>query len=163
MGATSSCLNDIANDDFAQILHIEDAKDDVEHDTDTDTDDDKCDYDESIHNERMPMLQSNTLQVPRIRTSHSDSSISCALNYADSTANTSNGNACLTVAAAPSSMSIIKNAGSDVSISFFLDRDDAGEAFDDEYTFANVNSNTLLEPTRKKSNVNVTFLLDEED
>lgn len=160
MGATSSCLNDIANDDFAQILHIEGAKDE-EHGTDTD--DDKCDYDESIHNERMPMLQSNTLQVPRIRTSLSDSSILSALHFADSTANSSNENAFLTVPSAGTpSMSVIKNAGSDVSISFFLDRDDAGEAFD-EYTFANVNSNTLLEPTRKKSNVNVTFLLDEED
>lgn len=163
MGATSSCLDDIANDDFAQILHIEDAKDD-EH-NDTDTDDDKCNYDESIHNERMPMLQSNTLQVHRIRTSLSDSSISCEQICADSIANSLNENAFLTVpssSAATPNVSAIKNAGSDVSISFFLDRHDAGETFD-EYTFANVNSNTLMEPTRKKSNVNVTFSLDEEE
>lgn len=155
MGATSSCINDIANDDFAQILHIEEVKGDDDSGTD-----------ESVgHAENIPMLKSK-LKIPNIRTSVSDNSLSHMLDLAESIV-TSNENSFLTIpsmgaAATAPNMSEMKASGSDVSISFFLDRDDAGEAFD-ENTFANVNSNTLLEPTRKKSNVNVTFLLDDQD
>lgn len=56
----------------------------------------------------------------------------------------------------------MKQSSSDVSISFFLDRDDNNETFD-ENTFANVNANALSEQTRQQSNSNVAFLLDDQD
>lgn len=177
MGATSSCINDIANDDFAHILHIEEVKNNGNNsETDTDTDEDdsdnKCDYERDMNpNEKMPMLKTRKapiLQIPQIRTSASNNNI-LDLESSSTAASSAHGESSflsvpgMGASSSTTNISEMKSSGSDVSISFFLDRDDAGEEYDDENTFANVNSNTLLEPTRKKSNVNVTFLLDDQD
>lgn len=155
MGATSSCINDIANDDFAHVLHIQEA-------SDHDSEEDDSDLEENA--EKVPMISvTNLLNVPQIRTSVSDNSISYVLDPTSDPAD-SNKHSFLNVPSANASSSAqnlaeMKSSGSDVSISFFLDRDDAGEAFD-ENTFANVSANT---PSRKRSNNNVTFLLDDQD
>lgn len=125
MGATSSCINDIANDDFVPILNIEEVPD-------VDNTDDYA------------ITNFNKLSVPSsIHESASDHSISNILDLFE--INQTNEN----VLAVPTSVNPteMKSSGSDVSISFFLDSEQCSDIYD-ENSFANVNSNILH---RKKS------------
>lgn len=149
MGATSSCINDIANDDFVPILNIEEFADEENDETNL------------IVNENLTIAQSsNMLSVPAIRTSSSDASISNSMLDFIGTNNELKENASLSVPHRRPSACELKSSGSDVSISFFLDREQINDMFD-EQTFANVNTNLLDDRNRKKSNANVTFQLDE--
>lgn len=113
MGATSSCINDIANDDFIPILHIEEVMKENNMETGF------------VENENM-------LSIPATHTSASDKSISNILDFlgTDDTIE----NSFLAVPLRTTSASELKSFGSDVSISFFL-----GTC--DENTSANVNTN----------------------
>lgn len=129
MGATSSCLNDIANDDFLPILRIE-----------------ECKSNDGQHLENVRKLSLNetgntSLPVPEICTSVSDNSISNILDLMD-TNNDPLEQKLLhkPIQATSSNIAEIKSSGSDVSISFFLDRENIGDAYD-EANFANVNTN----------------------
>lgn len=150
MGATSSCINDIDNDDFVPILNIEEYA----------NEDDEANL---IINNKSTMPRSSNdshlLSVPGIRTSASDNSISNMLDFIGNN-NELEENASLSVPLRRTSAGELKSSGSDVSISFFLDREQISDIFD-ENTFANVNTNVLDERNRKKSNANVTFQLDE--
>lgn len=146
MGATSSCINDIANDDFVPILNIEEFAEEENEGA------------ALIINETRAQ-SSNMLSVPAIRTSASDNSISNILDFLG-TNNEMKENTYLSIPRRRPSACELKSSGSDVSISFFLDREQIGDTFD-ENTFANVNTNVLDERNRKKSNANVTFQLDE--
>lgn len=161
MGPSSSCVNDIANDDFLQILHIDETSDV----------DDNIDDENRI--ERRPIIQinSNNLHVPQIRTSLSDTSICNLMDSANSgVINQARSNQNLSVPYGHRSNSLtvpgIRSAPSDVSISLFLDQH-SNEPFD-ENTFADVNTN-LLNPTRYRttsatsnaSNVSISHILDQ--
>lgn len=152
MDATSSCLNtcinDIANDDFVPILNIEEFAEEEEENEGA----------ALILNETIAQ-SSNMLSVPGIRTSASDNSISNILDFLG-TNNELKENSYLSIPRRRPSACQLKSSGSDVSISFFLDREQIGDTFD-ENTFANVNTNVIDERNRKKSNANVTFQLDE--
>lgn len=113
MGATSSCLNDIANDDFLPILHIEPLLDGMN-------------MSESTNYSRQ-LISSNTLTVPSIHISESGNSNSNILDIFDNNIETIE------------STREIKSSGSEISISFFLDREPMSDVFD-ENNFANVNS-----------------------
>lgn len=118
MGATSSCINDIANDDFIPILNIEDVADEENSAA--------C----GMNHNGLPLdvkARDSLLSVPMPNTTTTSTEM--------------------------------KSSGSDVSISFFLDRE-MDDTYD-ENNFANVNSNSLNTPYRKKSNSNVSFKLDE--
>lgn len=160
IGAASSNINDIANDDFAQILHIDEPKyDDNEYDDSENGD--------SENGENVPMIgsSSNSSLSPGIQMLVSDNSTPNLVDLADSNTNQTNptDNSFLTVQSnASDATTPMKQSSSDVSISFFLDRDDNNETFD-ENTFANVNANALSEQTRQQSDTNVTFLLDDQD
>lgn len=130
MGATSSCVNDIANDDFVPILRI-----------------DECESSNIKHFEderklSLNEIQKNTLSIPAIiRTSVSDNSISNILDLMDTNNETLEQTLLHISLQATSSSNIeMKSSGSDVSISFFLDRENIGDAFD-ETNFGNVNTN----------------------
>lgn len=140
MGATSSCINDIANDDFVPILHIEAV-----------SEEENC----SMHEVNTSTLPN--LTVPVIHTSASDNSISNILDLLDTKNETLEKTLLSVPLQASTSSSDMKSSGSDVSISFFLDRENIGEAYD-ENDFANVNNNLLSEQKKEKSNV--TFSLD---
>lgn len=135
MGATSSCLNDIANDDFVPILRIE-----------------ECESNNGKHSEdgrklSLIEIKNNSLSVPAIiRTSVSDNSISNILDIMD----TNNETLEQTLLSIPIPANEMKSSGSDVSISFFLDRENVEDAYD-EVNFANVNTN-LIERKKEKSN-----------
>lgn len=149
MGATSSCINDIDNDDFVPILNIEEYAD-------------ENDEAKLIINNNSSLPQSSNdsrlLSVPGIRTSASDNSISNMLDFIGN--NNEMRESTLSVPLRRTSAGELKSSGSDVSISFFLDREQISDIFD-ENTFANVNTNVLDERNRKKSSANVTFQLDE--
>lgn len=121
LGAASSCLNDIANDDFPQILRIEEASDDE---------------DDSHH---VPILQLNSknLDVPQMQMTVSTNSISNILDNAVDCQRIDDG----TYLDVPE----MKSSASDISISHILDQDSTTENFD-EHTFANVNTNALSSP-----------------
>lgn len=144
MGATSSCINDIANDDFVPILRIEEVAEDENKRPSQYADNRKLSVNE---------VRTNTLSVPTIRTSASDNSISNILDLFDTNKEALE-KSLLTVPMQASSTSLaeMKSSGSDVSISFFLDRENIGDAYD-ENDFANVNTNTLSEQKKEKSNV----------
>lgn len=148
MGATSSCINDIANDDFVPILNIEDYAEEENDGAAL-----------LINEDTATPRSSNMLSVPTIRTSASDNSISNILDFLG-TNNELKDNSLLSVPYRRPSAGELKSSGSDVSISFFLDREQMSDTYD-ENTFANVNTNVLDERNRKKSNSNVTFQLDE--
>lgn len=134
MGATSSCINDIANDDFIPILHIEEEM--KENNTETGF----------VENENM-------LSIPAIHTSASDNSISNILDFLGTNDTIEN-----SFHAVPSRTTELKSSGSDVSISLFLDTYvDAC----DENTSANVDTNISSNQNQKRSNSNVCFQLDE--
>lgn len=141
MGATSSCINDIANDDFVPILHIEAVSEEENS---------------SMHEVNTSTLPIN-LTVPVIHTSASDNSISNILDLLDTKNETLEKTLLSVPLQASTSNSDMKSSGSDVSISFFLDRENIDEAYD-ENNFANVNNNLLIEQKKEKSNV--TFSLD---
>lgn len=65
LGAASSSMNDIGNDDFAQILHIEETSSDSE---------------DSDNSESRPIIHKGTIKVPEIRMNNTDNSISHALD-----------------------------------------------------------------------------------
>lgn len=129
MGATSSCINDIANDDFVPILRIEESEPT------------NGKHFEDVRKLSLIETKRNTLSVPAIRTSLSDNSISNILDLMD-TNNETLEQTLLHVPGqtASSTTGEMKSSGSDVSISFFLDRENIGDAFD-EVNFANVNTN----------------------
>lgn len=80
IGAASSNINDIANDDFAQILHIDEPKyDDNE-------------YDDIENGENVPMIasSSNPLSSPGIQMLVSDNSTPNLVDLADSNTNQTN-------------------------------------------------------------------------
>lgn len=141
MGATSSCINDIANDDFLPILHIEEV----------------FEENNRPNNEDSTEVNSKNLSVPAIHTSPSDDSISNILDLLD---NEQMEGKLLTVPqqAATTKTSEMRSSGSDVSISFFLDRELSGDPYD-EFEFANVNSNVLSPQNSEHSN-RVKFSLD---
>lgn len=123
MGATSSCINDIANDDFVPILNIEEVSD----------------QDNKL---------SNRLTVPAIHESASDHSISNILELFESkNENTENSFLAVPTSINPTEL---KSSGSDISISFFLDGEQSSDIYD-ENSFANVNSNSLNVSHRKES------------
>lgn len=138
MGATSSCINDIGNDDFVPIVNIEEVSDE---ERETSTNEDVTNY--------------TKLSVPAIHQSVSDHSISNILDLFE-TNNDNTENSFLTVPATINSTEL-KSSGSDISISFFLDSEQNSDIYD-ENSFASVNSNSSH---RKKSNSNVSFTLDE--
>lgn len=145
-GAASSSLNDIANDEFTQILHIEEASDDGTSQIE-DTDDDA-----PIMERRL-----SSTSVAKIRSTLSN----------NSTANNTDGISGNFVAiSVPDTAAItMKPSSSDVSISLLLDADDddSNESFeDDDDTFGNANVNLLGNPTRKRSSTNASFRLDDE-
>lgn len=139
MGATSSNLNDIANDDFVPFIHIEE----ISEETSTKS---------NLSNERNS-TNTNALLLPSIHTSASDTSISNILDLMENN-NSSFDKPLLTV---PNNANEMKTSGSDVSISFFLDREYSGDGFD-ENSFANVNTNMLYD--QKSDKPNVSFSLD---
>lgn len=132
MGATSSCINDIANDDFVPILRIEE------------TSPIKGKHLEDIRKLSLNETRKNSLSlpVPAIRASHSDNSISNILDLMD-TNNEILEQTLLHVPVQATSNGVeiksMKSLGSDVSISFFLDRENIGDVFD-EMNFASVNN-----------------------
>lgn len=159
MGPTSSCINDIGNDDFPQILHIEEASDDDE--------DGKSD---SGTLDATPIIQlnSHTLFAPIMRTCASDNSISQILEKSNGNLNyqfTENEYVSLpsTTNELMPPATEMKSAGSDFSISFILDRDNLSENYD-ENTFANVNTNALGVPGSSMkealSDISISNLLD---
>lgn len=129
MGATSSCINDIANDDFVPILRIEESEPiNVKHSDD-------------VRKLSLIETKKNTLAVPAIRTSRSDNSISNILDLMDTNNETLEQTLLhVPVQTTSSNSADLKSSGSDVSISFFLDRENIGDTFD-EVNFANVNTN----------------------
>lgn len=129
MGATSSCINDIANDDFVPILRIEESEPiNVKHS-------------EDVRKLSLIETKKNTLAVPAIRTSRSDNSISNILDLMDTNNETLEQTLLhVPVQTTSSNSADLKSSGSDVSISFFLDRENIGDTFD-EVNFANVNTN----------------------
>lgn len=128
LGAASSCLNDIANDDFPQILRIEEATDD-EDETD---------------NANLPIIQLNSgkLNLPQMRQTTSTNSISNILDNVTDCPRIDDG----TYLDVPG----MKPSASDMSISHILDQDSTTENFD-EHTFASVNTNALNAPVLKPS------------
>lgn len=128
MGATSSCINDIANDDFVPILRIEESEPTNGKHT------------EDVRKLSLIETRKNTfsLSVPAIRTSLSDNSISNLMDTNNETLEQTLLH--VPVQTATSNSAEMKSSGSDVSISFFLDRENIGDAFD-EVNFANVNNN----------------------
>lgn len=129
MGATSSCINDIANDDFIPILRIEESEPT------------NGKHFEDVRKLSLIETKRNALSVPTIRTSLSDNSISNVLDLMDTNNETLEQTLLhVPVQATSSSTGEMKPSGSDVSISFFLDRENIGDAFD-EVNFANVNTN----------------------
>lgn len=145
-GATSSCINDIANDDFVPILQIEEVMKDTNNESKIRDIDDP-----------------NMLSIPKIHTSASDSSISNILDFLGNNSETENLFLQVPMASkfkSSGSLNSRRNSScgsrksSDVSLSFFLDREHIGDTYD-ENTFANVNAD------RKTSNSNLTFQLDE--
>lgn len=139
LGAASSCLNDIGNDDFPQILCIDEATDDEDEDHE----------DVSIN-----QLSSRNLDVPQIRVTTSTNSISNILDNATDCQRTED-DAYLYVAG-------MKPSSSDMSISHILDQDNSTEFFD-ENTFANVNTNALSTPVLKpsSSDASISYYLDQ--
>lgn len=150
MGATSSCINDIANDDFIPFLHVEEVHQDEESRTHFVTRD----------NLSMTQDDANTLSIPKIQSSTSDNSISNILDFLDTNDKVPM-DSFLNVPQDPNNIFEMKPSRSDVSISFFLDREHISDTFD-EQTFANVNAD-IREQSRKKSNTNVSFHLDNMD
>lgn len=149
MGATSSSINDIGNDDFIPILHIEDMQQD--------------------ENNPLNLIIKKTYQnsqnegkiqpIPKIKTSTSDTSISNKWDLLNSN-DTIEEKLLVPEVMTNKNIFAMKSSGSDVSISFFLDRDHINDTYD-EQTFANVNANVAyIEQKRKKSDSNVTFQLD---
>lgn len=128
MGATSSCINDIANDDFIPILRIDESEP-INVPTR---------HVEDVRKLSLIETKKNTLSIPVIRTSHSDNSISNILDLMDTNSETLEQT--LLHIPAPTAPGEMKSSGSDVSISFFLDRENIGDVFD-EVNFANVNTN----------------------
>lgn len=125
MGATSSCMNDIANDDFVPILRIDEYK--TANKTHTED-----------RNLSLNEYEKKNLSVPAIRTSQSDTSISNILDLMDT--NNETLNQTLLHAPIPPSSSInaeTKPSRSEISISFFLDRENNDDA-PDEGDFANI-------------------------
>lgn len=144
MGPTSSCINDIANDDFVPILHI----------------DEITEEDNRSNNVDLTEVNSKNLSVPVIHTSPSDESISNILDLLD-TNNEQMEGTLLTVpqqVASPKT-SEMRSSGSDVSISFFLDREQNCDPYD-EFEFANVNSNILSQQNNELSNVKFSLSMD---
>lgn len=113
MGATSSCINDIANDDFVPILQIESFTQDFNN------------SESGKHSN--DVKNSNTFSVPIIQICESDNNNSNLLSLHDETTHL------------PLTREI-RSSGSDVSLSFFLDSEQMSYVFDDN-SFANVNSN----------------------
>lgn len=129
MGATSSCINDIANDDFVPILRIEEPEPT------------NGKHLEDVRKLSLIETKKNTLSVPVIRTSLSDTSISNILDLMDTNNETLEQTLLrVPVQTTSSNSGELKSLGSDVSISFFLDRENIDDAFD-EVNFANVNTN----------------------
>lgn len=130
MGATSSCINDIANDNFVPILRIEESE---------------TTNGRHLEDARKLSLNEtgkNTLSPPVIRTSLSDNSLSNILDLMDTNNETLEQTLLHVPVQTTSNSSVaMKSSGSDVSISFFLDRENIGDAFD-EINFASVNNNT---------------------
>lgn len=121
MGATSSCINDIANDNFIPNLQIET-------------------FTQNSHtiesrNYNYPVPNPNTFSAPIIHICNSDISNSNLLRPIDEKILLPSKNE-------------IKSVGSDVSLSFFLDSEQIHDRFDDN-SFANVNSN--LSGSKKNS------------
>lgn len=131
-GEASSSLNDMANDDFTQTLHINEP-----------SIDDAASANQTDNAPRIECKTSLMLPVATIQMSAS----SCTANALFESNNATN--SFLTV---PSSS--MKPSNSDVSISLLLDSEDSTESFDDD-TFANANANLLEKPTRKRSNTNL--------
>lgn len=166
LGAASSCINDIANDDFPQILNIQPP-------TDEDESEDGSDESETapIISSRRNSSISNALKVPQIRMTNSDNSISHVLDAADgelSQSVPSDGGLFMKIGSQRKQSLCLpvpdmKQASSDVSISHILDRDNGTESFD-ENNFASVNANKLSVPvmmTPSTSDVSISFILDE--
>lgn len=131
MGATSSCVNDIANDNFVPILRIEESEPSNRK------------HLEGVRKLSLIATEKNTqsLSVPVIRTSASDNSISNILDLMDTNNETLEQTLLhVPIRAVSSNSAEMKSSGSDVSISFFLDRENIDDAFD-EVNFANVNTN----------------------
>lgn len=142
LGAASSCLNDIGNDDFPQILRIEEASDD---------DDDDHEYQQNLPIIR---LNSRNLDVPEMQMGSSTNSISNILDNAIGCQRIDDG--------AYLSVGEMKPSTSDISISHILDQDSATENFD-EHTFANVNTNALSAPVLKpsSSDTSISYYFDQ--
>lgn len=134
LGAASSCLNDIGNDDFPQILRIEEATDDED------------DYDGE--NTSTAQLNSKKLNASTMQMTTSTNSISNILDNASDCQCIEDG----TYLDVPE----MKSSPSDISISHILDRDSSTECFD-ENTFANVNTNALSAPVLKPSSSNTSI------
>lgn len=141
LGAASSCLNDIGNDDFPQILHIEEATDDE---------------DEHTYRENLPDIQLNSsaLGVPEIKMTTSSISISNILDNVIDCQRSEDG-AFLDVPE-------MKPSTSDVSISYILDQDSSIEHYDDT-TFADENTNTLSAPVLNpaSSDASISYYFDQ--
>lgn len=142
-GEASSSLNDIANDDFTQILHIEEASDES-----TSQIDDTADVHEI---ER----EASTASMPRARSLLFNNSIS------DLTDDTRNSFVAIPITDAVASL---KPCSSDVSISLLLDADDddSSETFENDDTFASANVNLLGNVARNRSSTNASFRPDHE-
>lgn len=113
MGDTSSCINDIDNDDFIPIFNIEEIK----------------------QNEKISphSMNGDELKPQKFVTYSSKFN---SLNQNESLA--------VPLEKEKKNMHEMKSSGSDVSISFFLDRDYINDIYD-EHTFANVNADVDLE------------------
>lgn len=145
MGATSSCINDIANDDFVPILNIDEVSDEENPNS-------------TINKRNYIIPNYNKLSVPAIHESASNHSISNILDFLDTSNENTNGSLlAVPLANTPINSNEMKSSGSDVSISYFLDREQFNEIYDGNNS-ASVNSAV---PYRKKSNSNVSFKLDE--
>lgn len=141
LGAASSCLNDIGNDDFPQILRIEEATDSE---------------DEEHEEEHLPIIRvsSRNLNILEMQMTTSSNSISNILDNVDGCQRSEDG--------AFLDVPTMKPSSSDISISYILDQDSTTDNFD-ENTFANVNTNALSAPVLKpsSSNTNISFYLDQ--
>lgn len=143
MGATSSNINDIANDDFVPFLNVEEVT--------------REEVDISCFEADQNSVNKNSLSIPVIHTSASDHSISNVLDLLD-TNNDTLENTLLSVPlqASFANASEMKSSSSDVSISCFLDRENFGNTFD-EHDFASVNNNMLSDQKSDDNDVNFSL------
>lgn len=149
MGETSSCINDIANDELIPILHDKE----VQRDESVP----KCSVD--MDNFILSQSKDKVPIVSNISSLESDESPSNDLSLSEFSNNNS-----LQVPQDETKKNLfaMKSSGSDVSISFFLDREHIDNVYDDDRNFASVNSNIVkCERKNKINSSNVTFQLNE--